>query len=332
METKKPYNSSSSAEIVADIEELLKQILVREPALSLIRFQCVSKHWLSLISDPEFRCRHTLRNPNPKISAFFSSKTQDDSFKSIPLETPPGWNPFKTLNNSVPDGSHLRILQSVLQWALYCNGAIHWIRYSPDTGFHWRGRIGDDASGRWMKDEDDVVHYFDICEEQLRLAPANLLVPLFVQKTSVKDFGIFPTGWPRLFHRHFGESGGCLYYIETYEHCSTRFEILEMERDYSAWLVKYYVDLNPLVAALSGQDWNAFVILGLSQEERTSQELEFDDLLLHFPGKVISYNLVNKTFKISVELADEEHFLALGHNPCIQEDAIFPYMETLVCL
>ncbi|KAL6194002.1 hypothetical protein ACLB2K_035086 [Fragaria x ananassa] len=318
METKKPYNSSSSAEIVADIEELLKQILVRVPALSLIRLQCVSKHWLSLISDPEFRCRHTPRNPNPKISAFFSSKTQDDSFKSIPLEIPPGWNPFKTLNNSVPDGSHLRILQSCNglflchipicvimvvcvtsfvtsfnshsydgEWkhldtpdlkhfgwtsrALYCNGAIHWIRDSADAGFHWRGRIGDDASGRWMRDEDDVVHYFDICEEQLRLAAANLPVPLFVQNTSVKDFGIFPTGWPRLFHRHFGVSGGCLYFIETYEHCSTRFEILEMERDYSAWLVKYYVDLNLLVAALPGQDWNAFVILGLSQEEGTSQ-------------------------------------------------------------
>nr|XP_011465664.1 PREDICTED: F-box protein At5g07610-like [Fragaria vesca subsp. vesca] len=155
--------------------------------------------------------------------------------------------------------------------ALYCNGAIHWIRDSADAGFHWRGRIGDDASGRWMRDEDDVVHYFDICEEQLRLAAANLPVPLFVQNTSVKDFGIFPTGWPRLFHRHFGVSGGCLYFIETYEHCSTRFEILEMERDYSAWLVKYYVDLNLLVAALPGQDWNAFVILGLSQEEGTSQ-------------------------------------------------------------
>ncbi|PRQ36128.1 putative F-box domain-containing protein [Rosa chinensis] len=72
---------------------------------------CVSKQWLSLISDPEFRRRHTLRNPNSKISA---------SFKSILLgnhEIPPGWNPFKTLKNSdsVPDVSELRILQS-------CNG------------------------------------------------------------------------------------------------------------------------------------------------------------------------------------------------------------------
>ncbi|XP_024195541.1 F-box protein At5g07610-like [Rosa chinensis] len=110
--------SVSSAESVANIEELLSQILVWVPALSLIRFKCVSKHWLALISDPEFRRRHTLRNPNSKISAFFSPQTNEETFKSIRLgnhEIPPRCNPFKTLNNSVADASKLRILQS-------CNG------------------------------------------------------------------------------------------------------------------------------------------------------------------------------------------------------------------
>ncbi|KAL6134430.1 hypothetical protein ACLB2K_066661 [Fragaria x ananassa] len=93
---------SSSAEIVESIEELLKQILVRLPALSLIRFKCVSKQWLSLISDPDFHRRHTFQNPNPKISAFLSPETNQGS-------------PFKFLNNSVPDASWLRIIQS-------CNG------------------------------------------------------------------------------------------------------------------------------------------------------------------------------------------------------------------
>ncbi|KAM5552846.1 hypothetical protein ABKV19_025193 [Rosa sericea] len=100
---------SSSAETVANIEGLLKQILISVPALSLIRFKCVSKHWLSLISDPDFCRRHTLRNPNPKISAFFSSQTNEDT--TITLGSPSG-NPLKTLANSA---SGLRILQS-------CNG------------------------------------------------------------------------------------------------------------------------------------------------------------------------------------------------------------------
>lgn len=103
--------SVSSAETVANIEELLKKILASVPALSLIRFKSVSKHWLSLISDPEFRRRHTLQNPNPKMSAFFSSETEEDVFKSIPRSG----NHFKTLNNSVTDGSTLKIIQS-------CNG------------------------------------------------------------------------------------------------------------------------------------------------------------------------------------------------------------------
>ncbi|KAL6144735.1 hypothetical protein ACLB2K_055426 [Fragaria x ananassa] len=76
-------SSSCSAEIVANVGVLLRQILVRVPALSLIRFKCVSKHWLSLISDPDFRGCHTLQNPNPKISAFFSPKTNEEI---IPVE------------------------------------------------------------------------------------------------------------------------------------------------------------------------------------------------------------------------------------------------------
>ncbi|KAL6139493.1 hypothetical protein ACLB2K_057797 [Fragaria x ananassa] len=67
----KRCNSSSLAETVANTEELLTEILVRVPARPLVRFKCVSKHWLSLISDPRFCRLHTLQNPNPPISAVF---------------------------------------------------------------------------------------------------------------------------------------------------------------------------------------------------------------------------------------------------------------------
>lgn len=108
--------SVSSAETVANIEDLLTQILLSLPARSVVRFKCISKHWLSLISNPKFFRHHTLQNS--KISAFFSSKTEEESFTYIPLgnhEIPSGFNPFKTLNKSVQDGSKLKIIQS-------CNG------------------------------------------------------------------------------------------------------------------------------------------------------------------------------------------------------------------
>ncbi|KAL6134894.1 hypothetical protein ACLB2K_067122 [Fragaria x ananassa] len=46
-------------------------------ARPLVRFKCVSKRWLSLISDPRFCHRHTLRNPHPSVSAIFTNASTD---------------------------------------------------------------------------------------------------------------------------------------------------------------------------------------------------------------------------------------------------------------
>ncbi|KAL6216469.1 hypothetical protein ACLB2K_009692 [Fragaria x ananassa] len=58
-------------EVVGSVEDLLTEILLRVPARPLVRFKCVSKHWLSLISDPKFCHRHTLQNPRSSVSAVF---------------------------------------------------------------------------------------------------------------------------------------------------------------------------------------------------------------------------------------------------------------------
>lgn len=48
-----------SAEKIGNNQDLLAQILLRLPAKSLIKFKCVSKQWLSLISNPHFCLSHT---------------------------------------------------------------------------------------------------------------------------------------------------------------------------------------------------------------------------------------------------------------------------------
>ncbi|PRQ36185.1 putative F-box domain-containing protein [Rosa chinensis] len=444
-------DSSSAAETVADVEELLTKILVSVPPRSLVRFKCVSKHWLTLISDPGFFRRQT--HQKSKISGFFSSKTEDEFFKSIALrdrEIPSG-NPFKTINDSFADGSKLRILQScnglflchipivdVLEegkhhplyvvnpttnqfralscpsseawdpfmfvryalafnpsksphykvicvnnfpycydrgqheidiyssetgeWkrlevpffpspsdvgrhhdfvqkamhfdyrsrkgAVYCNGAVHWIRDRREAIFPLR--FFGDGRSELVRNETDVLHYFDIGEERLGLVSATPPVPLVVKNIPL-DFGSCPTEWPRLAQRYFGESGGHLYLIETYQHCKTQFDVMEMERDYSGWFVKYHVDLNPLFTALP--DSNAFVVLSLSQEEENDNEEDYSgDLLLHMPGKVLTYSLRNKAFKKSVELANKEYFLALDDEYLRHEVVLFPYIESLACV
>ena len=122
--------SYSAAETVTNVEELLTKILVSLPPRSVGRFKCVSKHWLTLLSDPRFFRQHS--QLNSKISGFFSSKVEDNYFNSIPLgndEIPSG-NPFKIItdkiaNDSFNDGTRLKIVQS-------CNGLFLCLRYSHD--------------------------------------------------------------------------------------------------------------------------------------------------------------------------------------------------------
>ncbi|XP_004305918.1 PREDICTED: F-box protein At5g07610-like [Fragaria vesca subsp. vesca] len=89
-------SGSTLGETVANIEELLTEILVRVPARPLVRFKCVSKRWLSLISDPKFCHRHTLRNPHPSISAIFTNVSTDfyhitlDHLEQCDTSTNPG--------------------------------------------------------------------------------------------------------------------------------------------------------------------------------------------------------------------------------------------------
>ncbi|KAK4279360.1 hypothetical protein QN277_011154 [Acacia crassicarpa] len=64
-----------SVEVIRANEDLLIEILIRVPAKSLIRFKCVSKRWLSIISHPEFCPRHALHHPSSKVSGIFLRRT-----------------------------------------------------------------------------------------------------------------------------------------------------------------------------------------------------------------------------------------------------------------
>ncbi|KAE8675485.1 Detected protein of unknown function [Hibiscus syriacus] len=57
-------NDSSSAEMVESNQDLLTQILLYFPVKSLLKSKCVSKRWLSIISDPEFAANNTRLHVN----------------------------------------------------------------------------------------------------------------------------------------------------------------------------------------------------------------------------------------------------------------------------
>ncbi|KAI9124708.1 hypothetical protein K1719_004630 [Acacia pycnantha] len=108
-----------SAEIIGENEDLLIEILIRVPAKSLIRFKCVSKRWLSIISQPEFCRRHALHHPSSKVSGIFlrhtPGGTQSD-FQFLSLNSNYSVSPPTSLHFP-SDANAIKILQS-------CNGLL----------------------------------------------------------------------------------------------------------------------------------------------------------------------------------------------------------------
>ncbi|KAL8149307.1 F-box protein At5g07610-like [Apium graveolens] len=113
--------SIESAAKVASSEDLLIQILLHVPVKKLLNFKCVSKHWLSLISNPHF-LRLCSPLPPSVASLFFASSSScrsNPDYQFIPLDVNDKCpTPFKTLDfTSDALGLGISVVQS-------CNGLL----------------------------------------------------------------------------------------------------------------------------------------------------------------------------------------------------------------
>ncbi|KAA8533899.1 hypothetical protein F0562_031416 [Nyssa sinensis] len=365
---------TSAADTVAGNDDLLTEILLRLPIRSLIRFKSVSKHWLSLITNPHF-CLRRNPHPNPPSGLFLhrSSRPTNPKFEWVPLDNtqnPTNNAPFSSLT-FVNDTSGITILQS-------CNGllccrsfrvrepkssyyiynpttkqfttlprpgggiskTIHGVNlafdpsksphykvvcvrsselvpehyqieiYSPDTGpwrvsgrpftahfdtqfnrgVYWNGAI------HWISSWEDSL-YFNVDEERLE----TMLMPLV------------PDGWDERRFGYFGESRDHLHLVEIYGPSTSRFNVYEMERDYSKWFVKFRVDLDPVSTVFPEMirshlhPWDlryfSFVLLSLVRGEKDEDSF----VVLHITGKAIRYNFVDTTFKKLCDFAPSPH-------------------------
>ncbi|KAJ4964050.1 hypothetical protein NE237_023989 [Protea cynaroides] len=151
---------------------------------------------------------------------------------------------------------------------IYWNGAIHWLST-------WGTSL-----------------YYNVEQECLGMMP---MPPI-------------PDGWDERRTRYFGESHGHLHLIEIYGPCTTHFNIFEMENDYSRWFVKYRVNLDATTTAypemirnyLDVSDLNRFAFSILCVVCGKEEEDSF--LVLHIPGKVLSYHLKDRSFKKLLEI------------------------------
>ncbi|GMN41038.1 hypothetical protein TIFTF001_010270 [Ficus carica] len=118
-----PTPPSCSAEKIASSEDILCEIFLLLPIKSLSRFKSVSKHWLSLISNPEF-CRRQKDFLNP-VSGLFLKRNYRLSDPSVSVGEFKYVNLDETCDSSEPplgnpvdlSDSGIRILQS-------CNGLL----------------------------------------------------------------------------------------------------------------------------------------------------------------------------------------------------------------
>ncbi|MED6186453.1 hypothetical protein PIB30_066831 [Stylosanthes scabra] len=108
------------AEKVLGSIDLFRHILGRLPTKILLRLKCVSKYWLSLISDKEFRHMHTLhgyhdQHHRPPPSLIISSYNYENIL--LPLTTGAMTLPAHSLDLSFLNHGPVRVVRS-------CNGLL----------------------------------------------------------------------------------------------------------------------------------------------------------------------------------------------------------------
>ncbi|CAL5328575.1 unnamed protein product [Camellia sinensis] len=129
----------------------------------------------------------------------------------------------------------------------------------------------------------------------------------------------------------FGECGGHLRLIECYKRCGRRFDVLELENDYSEWVVKYRVDLQMGVSAFPEMIRpcpGRFPTYGVDVLCFLGSEVGGDlCLMLYIPFKVISYNFKDRSFRKVCDLkllpADVGFKHICASRPCNQEHKIW---------
>ncbi|OVA19256.1 F-box domain [Macleaya cordata] len=193
---------------------------------------------------------------------------------------------------------------SFFKSGVFWNGSLHWIS---------------------LRDSDSIglseysLYYFDIGRELLKRMPVP---PIPNYEWEMRSIG------------YFGECRGHLHLIEIYDSWTTRFDILEMDADYTGWNIKYHVDLEGLTINVADSETvhddsdveeeflYRFEFSVLYVEEK--EEEESSTLVLHIPEKVISYDLKEMRCKKIHDLSS-----SLRVEGSLQA---YQYIESLACV
>ncbi|GMH17951.1 hypothetical protein Nepgr_019792 [Nepenthes gracilis] len=170
------------------------------------------------------------------------------------------------------------------------------------------------------------------------ISPTGASLRFNIVEERVADMPMIPDGghgWGKRRFRLFQESSGHLHLIEAYGACTTQFQVLEMEGDYSKWFAKYSVDLSGITTAypevirsyLDSCDENHFLfqVMCLRREEKEEES----SLVISIPGKFIAYSFADKQFREITDLRETYVDRNLKLSSQFEWLDVYPYLETL---
>ncbi|XP_074378560.1 F-box protein At5g07610-like [Apium graveolens] len=194
------------------------------------------------------------------------------------------------------------------------------LAYDPSKSPHYKviaksSRVGDlhiysSETGTWKASLPDCM-YFNVDEERFEEFPRP---PISVNKSSERSM-------------YFGESEDHLHVTEVCPY-ATSFTVYEMRSDHSDWFLKYRIELDPIAKAFPKMFVSSYkknyAVLSLIRREKF-QEDSF--LVLEIPGKVIRYNLVDRSSKL---ISDFCEILNMEYTWSPGSFRVFPYIRSVL--
>ncbi|KAF5956713.1 hypothetical protein HYC85_003938 [Camellia sinensis] len=164
---------------------------------------------------------------------------------------------------------------------IYSSESASWkhIHVIAPPGHSLRRRVFSNRAIHWMTSSNLYIR-FDVAAENL----TRTLMPPYPKILS--DDKIL----------YFGECHGYLFLIQNRQVLPLRFRILEMDRDYCCWKVKYWVNLRP-IESLFPEKFHQFSMVCIV---KGANEKDFA-LVFNIYGNFISYNLDRKTWKVLLD-------------------------------
>ncbi|XP_076898601.1 F-box protein At5g07610-like [Bidens hawaiensis] len=169
--------------------------------------------------------------------------------------------------------SYFRSFDYEVNYGVYLNGAVHWI----PSGFN-------------------LVAYFKINVEQLQ----TMVLPVM-------------SSWSNGGRRYyFGESGGHLHLVQDAGNKNPlHVNVYEMLSGYSGWIIKYRVELDELPTAYPYLPNYKIEVFDIVRSDEEKEESTF--MVVKTLGKIIRYNVVNKSFEQLIDLPNILYYQEISY-------------------